>query len=271
MYEKFGGLVDQTTKTVTFKLFVPDGERVPSQYEGGGLPRLTNVFVAGSFQNPATKEWSIDTPVQMTPSDFSDPELKGIVYTHTTAPLPDGFYEYKYLVHFENADPRLLTDPCARYGGVENQNSGFVVGGAVETVKPLASRLPYKDLIVYELMIDDFTANLKKPGEAPLETIVRKLDDLVALGINAIEFMPWTAWTYPDDPNSDFSWGYNPVQYFSVAHKYTLNTGTETDKLVFLKRLINACHARNIHVIMDGVFNHADAIPPDRGFPYYWL
>ena len=83
--------------------------------------------------------------------------------------------------------------------------------------------------------------------------------------------MPWTAWTYPDDANSDFSWGYNPVQYFSVAHKYTLNTGTETDKLVFLKRLINECHARNIHVIMDGVFNHADAIPPDRGFPYYWL
>jgi pullulanase len=45
----------------------------------------------------------------------------------------------------------------------------------------------------------------------------------------------------------------------------------ETDKLVYLKRLINECHARNIHVIMDGVFNHADATPPDRGFPYYWL
>jgi pullulanase/glycogen debranching enzyme len=97
------------------------------------------------------------------------------------------------------------------------------------------------------------------------------LDYLVQLGINAIEFMPWTAWFYPDNPDADFSWGYNPVQYFSVAHKYTLNPSTDVDKLVYLKRLINACHQRNIHVIMDGVFNHADATPPDHGFPYYWL
>src|SRR3982751_416764 len=129
MYEQFGSLVDQITKSVSSKLFVPDGERAPSQHEGGGLPRLKDVFVVGSFQNPATKAWSINSPVKMVRSDFGDPELKGFVYAHKTAALPDGFYEYKYLVHFENADPRLLTDPCARYGGGENQNSGFVVGG----------------------------------------------------------------------------------------------------------------------------------------------
>ena len=166
----------------------------------------------------------------------------------------------------------MITDPCGRYGGSMNQNSGFVVGGAIETVQPLPfPRLPYRDLIIYEMMIDDFTAKLKLPNEAPLQTVVRKLDDLVALGINAIEFMPWTAWIYPDNPDADFSWGYNPVQYFSVAHKYTLNPTTDVDKLVYLKRLINECHQRGIHVIMDGVFNHADAMPPDHGFPYYWL
>ncbi len=275
MYERFGGLVNQAAKTATFQLFVPDGERAPYQYEGGGLPRLTDVFVVGGFQNPATRVWAPESPVRMTPSDFIDPAdglLKGTVYTHTTAPLPDGFYEYKYLVRFENANPRMLTDPCSRYGGSENQNSAFVVGGACETVAPLsAPRLPYGDLIVYEVMIDDFTANLKTASEAPFETVARKLDDLVALGVNAIEFMPWMPWTYPDDPNTDFSWGYNPVQYFSVAHKYTLKPGNETDKLVLLKRLITECHRRNLHVIMDGVFNHADAIAPDRGFPYYWL
>ena len=275
MYELFGGLVDQAAKTVTFKLFVPDGERAPSQYEGGGLPRLTDVFVVGSFQDPATRQWDLAAPLRMAPSDFVDPSsglLKGTVHAWTSPALPDGFYEYKYLVRFEDAAPRLVTDPCARYGGSEHQNSAFVVGGALETVKPLASpRLPYKDLVVYELMIDDFTANLKRQDEAPLQAIVRKLDELVSLGVNAIQFMPWTAWTYPSDPASDFSWGYNPVQYFSVAHKYTLNPVSETDKLVYLKRLINECHRRDIHVIMDGVFNHADATPPDRGFPYYWL
>jgi len=275
VYEQFGGLVDQTAKTVTFKLFVPDGERAPYQYEGGGLPRLTDVFVVGSFQKAGTREWDLSAPIRMVRSDYVDPAsglLKGWVYSFTSAPLSDGFYEYKYLLNFEDSRPRLITDPCARYGGSENQNSAFVLGGHVENVSPLATaRLPYSDLIIYELMIDDFTAKIKGPNEAPLETIVRKLDGLVALGINAIEFMPWTAWTYADDPSKDFSWGYNPVQYFSVAHKYTLNPTTETDKLVYLKRLINQCHARNIHVIMDGVFNHADATPPDRGFPYYWL
>ncbi|HEX8459204.1 MAG TPA: alpha-amylase family glycosyl hydrolase [Pyrinomonadaceae bacterium] len=275
MYEQFGGLVDQNAKTVTFQLFIPDGERAPSQYEGGGLPRIKDVSVVGSFQDPAHRRWDLAHPVLMTASDYVDPadgELKGLVYAHTTAPLPDGFYEYKYFVRFENASPRLITDPCARYGGTEQQNSGFVVGGHVETVRPLAGhRLPFSDLIIYELMIDDFTSRVRHPNEAPLETVVRKLDELVRLGINAIEFMPWTAWAYADDPGRDFSWGYNPVQYFSVSHRYTHNPSTETDKLVYLKRLISECHNRGLHVIMDGVFNHADAAPPDRGFPYYWL
>jgi pullulanase len=275
MYEQFGGLVDQQKKTVTFKLFVPDGERAPYQYEGGGPPRLKEVFVVGSFQDPPTRQWNLNAPIPMSPADYSDPQdglLKGLVYSYTTSSLPDGFYEYKYLVRFEKGSARLITDPCARYGGAEQQNSGFVVGGHIENVQPLASpRLPLQDLIIYELMIDDFTAGIRQPDEAPLQTILRKLDELVQLGVNAIEFMPWTAWTYPDDPTRDFSWGYNPVQYFSVAHKYTLNPVTETDKLVYLKQLINECHRRNLHVIMDGVFNHADASPPSQGFPYYWL
>lgn len=275
MYEQFGGLVDRQAKTVTFRLFVPDGERAPSQYEGGGLPRIVGVSVVGSFQDPADRRWDIDHPVHLAAGDYVDPAsglLKGTVYSHTTAPLPDGFYEYKYLVSFENAPPRLVTDPCARYGGSENQNSGFVVGGHAEAVRPLSSpRLPLADLVIYELMIDDFTARLRRPDEAPLEAVVRRLDDLVRLGVNAVEFMPWTAWTFADEPGRDFSWGYNPVQYFSVAHKYTHNPSAETDKLVYLKRLVSECHDRGLHVIMDGVFNHADAAPPDRGFPYYWL
>jgi hypothetical protein len=217
---------------VTFKLFVPDGERAPYQYQGGGLPRLSNVFVVGSFQNPASRHWDLSAPVPMIRNDYVDPEsglLKGWIYSFVSAALPDGFYEYKYLLDFEDAAPLLITDPCARYGGSEQQNSAFVVGGHVEDVNPLPTpRLPYSDLIIYELMIDDFTAGIKRSDEAPLEAIVRKLDDLVTLGINAIEFMPWTAWTYSQDPSIDFSWGYNPVQYFSVAHKYTLNPTIET-------------------------------------------
>ncbi len=272
MYERFGSLVDPATQTVTFRLFVPDGERAPSQYDGGGLPRLTSVAVLGSFQ---PVPWDRASALPMPPSDFIDPDshiLKGTVYS-SSLKLPAGFYEYKYLVTFENAEPRLLTDPCARYGGRKNQDSGFVIGGTDTAVHPLPTpRLPYADLRIYEMMIDDFTANYKSDKQCPFEAVVDKLDDLVDLGINAIEFMPWTAWVYPDDASShDFSWGYNPAQYFSVAHKYTDDPTSDTDKLVHLKHLVNECHRRGIHVIMDGVFNHAEALPPDRGFPYYWL
>ena len=274
MYEEFGALVDHATKTVTFKLFLPDTRKDPTQYEAGGLPRITRVSVLGGFQNPATKQWDAETAIELLPTDYTDPRdhvVKGAVYAAQVENLPDGFYEYKYRVEFENADPRLVCDPCARYGGAKNQNSGFVVGGETVEVKPLAKRLPYKDLRVYELMIDDFTANIREENEAPLQTIVRKLDDLQSLGINAIEFMPWTPWSYPDDADANFSWGYNPVQYFGLTYKYANNPAAETEKLVYLKQLVNECHARGIHVIMDGVFNHADATPPDLGFPYYWL
>src|SRR5215218_5663769 len=118
MYERFGGIVDAATSRVTFTLFVPDGESAPFQYEGGGLPRITDAFVAGSFQDPVNHAWDTAAPIAMARSDYIDPDdglLKGWVYSCTSDPLPPGFYEYKYLVVFENKRRRWLTDPCARY------------------------------------------------------------------------------------------------------------------------------------------------------------
>jgi len=63
MYEQFGGRVDQQTKGVTFRLFIPDHVKAPLQYEGGGLPRITDVFVVGSFQEP---KWDLSAPVRPT-------------------------------------------------------------------------------------------------------------------------------------------------------------------------------------------------------------
>jgi pullulanase len=274
MYEQFGALPDHEKKTVTFKLFLPDASKDPKQYEAGGLPRITRISVMGSFQNPETKEWDDSSAIELLPTDYTDPRdniVKGVVYTAQVEKLPDGFYEYKYKVEFENGETRMVCDPCGRCGGAKHQNSGFVVGDKAAEVKRLARRLPYQDLRIYELMIDDFTANIRKKNEAPLQTIVRKLDYLQSLGINAIEFMPWNPCSYSDAADSSFTWGYNPVQYFGLSYHYSHNPAAETEKLVYLKQLVNECHERGIHVIMDGVFNHVDAAPPDFGFPYYWL
>jgi 1,4-alpha-glucan branching enzyme len=93
------------------------------------------------------------------------------------------------------------------------------------------------------------------------------LDYLQDLGINAIEFMPWTTW-----PEGEFSWGYNPVSFFSVEYNYYNDNAEPLVKLRRLQGLINEMHRRGMHVIMDGVFNHADAgRDPNKGFAYYWL
>jgi pullulanase len=170
-------------------------------------PGVTSIRVAGDFQAElGGTNWDFPAGLSLS-RDISDP--RGDFWTARTGiALPAGFYEYKYLVEFEGTAPRKVTDPCARYGGLRDQNSGVVVGGtqpADNLVRPLpAGRKPLVDLNIYELMIDDFTAEFRG-GRAPLDAVTDRLDDLRDNGINAILFMPWTAWKNPD-----FDWGTNP-------------------------------------------------------------
>src|ERR1700743_2621952 len=79
--------------------------------------------------------------------------------------------------------------------------------------------------------------------------------------------MPWTGWAA-----SGFSWGYDPVSFFSVEYNYYNDDSDPLMKLRRLSILINELHARNIHVIMDGVDNQAYAGDyPNLGVPHYWL
>jgi pullulanase/glycogen debranching enzyme len=85
-------------------------------------------------------------------------------------------------------------------------------------------------------------------------------DPQVALGVSAIEFLPWTAWA--DD---NYGWGYTPSSFFSVEHRYTQNLLAKEDTIQRsrLQRLISQLHEAGIQVIMDGVFDHAGV-----GFAY---
>lgn len=267
-----------------FSLFFPDRQKDPQQYADAGAdygdPKIKSIYVRGDFQvHLGQKNWSIDSVNAM--ERMGHP--KGWIWTYTTkAKLPAGFYQYKYLVTFENDETRWVSDPCSRYGGedVRNQNSGFVIGPSpVSTTEPLPNpRKHLRDLAVYELNVDDFTDEFRYSDEflgarSALDAISHKLDHLVSLGINAILFLPWTAWA-----NDLYSWGYTPYEYFSVEHRYTndltdTSQNHETRQLSRLRQLINESHKRGIHVIMDGVFNHVgpDTAPHYSGFPYRWL
>ncbi len=261
-----GGLVE-------FRVFYPDV--VPGQTSEFD-PHVTAIRVKGEFLALlGLREPEASHGLAMTPEASTDP--KGTFWSVITpTPLPSGFYEYWFDVTFDDGTgPRQVADPCARYSGLGGQAGGpgaqasgpgaqasaFVVGGsrpADNVVRPVAGgRTPLVGLNVYELMIDDFTSDYRGT-KAPLAAVEDKLDEIRGMGFTAIQFMPWTAWAH-----HDFDWGYAPWGYFAVESRYANQLGQPAEKLSLLKHLISACHDRGIHVIMDGVYNHAG---PD--FPY---
>ena len=98
------------------------------------------------------------------------------------------------------------------------------------------------DLVIYELLIRDFTA------EHSFQSVMDSLAYLKKLGINAIEFMPVSEF------EGNLSWGYNPNYYLAVDKYY--GPGSK------FKELIDACHSQGIAVIMDIVLNHAFGTSP---------
>ncbi len=101
------------------------------------------------------------------------------------------------------------------------------------------------DLIIYELLIRDFTGTEGKAlGNGTVNGALEKLPYLKRLGVNAIELLPINEF------NGNISWGYNPNFYFAPDKAY----GTPDD----YKRFIDACHEQGIAVILDMVFNQSD-------------
>ena len=99
-----------------------------------------------------------------------------------------------------------------------------------------------RNLIIYELLVRDFTAAQN------YKTLIDTLTYLKRLGINAIELMP------VNEFEGNNSWGYNPNFYFAPDKYY----GTETA----LRQFIDACHQQGMAVIMDMVMNHSFGSSP---------
>jgi glycosidase len=265
-YDEFGARDDGGR--IRFDVFIP-GSR-DFEPDRGADPHIASISVHGTFQEQLTGvAWDRANALPLTAVAHDG----GTLYTTTTPPLADGFYEYKYVVAFtadgNSVDDRVLNDPCARYGVGDRENSGVVVGGsrpADNPITPLPTRLPPTDLVIYELFIEDFAAEYRG-GRAPVDADVDKLDRIAALGFNAVEFMPWTSWV-----GGGFNWGYMPYQYYAVEYAYVHDPADEREQLSRLKALISACHERGLHVIMDAVFNHVDVDEKGhRGFAYRWL
>ena len=154
---------------IRFSLFFPNPTQFvtankPADY---GDPQIASIDVIGSFQTALGQQpFTPGAGTRLAAAPHASG--KGTVYSLTTAPVPEGFYDYQLVVTFTTGITRTLTDPCARWGGSRPDRSGVVVGTSPidAPVRPVAGgRRPYRDLVVYELNIDDFSAEL--PGALP--------------------------------------------------------------------------------------------------------
>ena len=91
---------------------------------------------------------------------------------------------------------------------------------------------------IYPRSFQDATGN----GVGDLAGVIRRLDYLAALGVDAIWLSPF----YPS-PMADF--GYDVADYCDVAPLF--------GDLAAFDRLVAGAHARNIKIIVDWVPNHS--------------
>ncbi|MFZ3275101.1 MAG: alpha-amylase family glycosyl hydrolase [Lutibacter sp.] len=208
-------------------------------------PLKTDVLILGDFNN-----WTLDANYQMK-KDGEDFWLTIPGLNISTE------YGYQYLIDYtiKVADPyaeKILdpwTDQYIKAGNYPNLKayptdlttgyvSSFLINdpayswNVTNFTKPAQS-----NLIIYELLIRDFTAS------SSFDEAITKLDYLKSLGVNAIELMPINEFEGAD------SWGYNPALYMALDKSY----GTKND----FKQFVDACHQRGIAVLADVVFNHS--------------
>lgn len=96
--------------------------------------------------------------------------------------------------------------------------------------------LELKDYVFYELHTGTFTE------QGTFDAVAARLDYLVKLGVTAVELMPVAE--FPGGRN----WGYDGVGLYAPQSTYGGPEG--------LQRLVNACHARGLAVVLDVVYNH---------------
>jgi maltooligosyltrehalose trehalohydrolase len=153
-------------------------------------------------------------------------------YTHVESNVLHG-QRYLYRIDGQHHRP----DPVSRW-----QPEGVVGPSAVVRLEHFKWSdqnwigIPREELVFYELHVGTFTP------EGTFDAAIPRLPQLRELGVTAIELMP--VGQFPGSRN----WGYDGVLPFAVQDSYGGPDG--------LRRLIDACHAAGLAVIIDVVYNH---------------
>lgn len=134
-------------------------------------------------------------------------------------------------------DPKVLPDPRSprQPGGVHERSQLWRPQTEVWTDSGWQGR-SVEGAVIYELHVGTFTP------AGTFDAAIDKLDHLVDLGVDFVEVMPVNAF------GGTHGWGYDGVLWYAVHEPYGGPDG--------LIRLVDACHARGLGVLIDAVFNH---------------
>jgi maltooligosyltrehalose trehalohydrolase len=127
-------------------------------------------------------------------------------------------------------------DPASRFQPEGVHGPSRIVDSSFTWEDNAWQGLPLQRYIAYELHAGTFTP------EGTFKAVIPLVDNLKNLGVTALELMPVAQ--FPGDRN----WGYDGVYPFAVQNSYGGPEG--------LKRLVNACHRKEMAVILDVVYNH---------------
>ena len=215
-------------------------------------PYKNSVYVIGDFTN-----WEANSNYMMNRTTALDTDKELRFWITLSGLTSSKEYIFQYLVDEELkiADPysEKISDPSndkyiipLTYPSLISYPEGKTTGIAsvfqtaqTEYNWQVTDYNPPKkeDLVIYELLVRDFTA------KANYQTLIDTIGYFKKLGINAIELMPTNEFEGND------SWGYNPAFYFAPDKAY----GTKNK----LKEFIDVCHKNGISVFIDLVLNHS--------------
>jgi maltooligosyltrehalose trehalohydrolase len=152
-------------------------------------------------------------------------------FSATAAAAPPGSRYFVRLDGEELPDPASRSQPEGVHGPsavVDARSFRWTDGGW--------RGVALSELVLYELHVGTYTR------EGTFDALIPHLDRIRELGVTALELMPVAQ--FPGARN----WGYDGVLPFAPQDTYGGPEG--------LRRLVDACHARGLAVVLDVVFNH---------------
>jgi maltooligosyltrehalose trehalohydrolase len=140
----------------------------------------------------------------------------------------------RYFVIGDQGEPR--PDPASRCQPDDVHGASQVIDPSFPWHDRDWHGIPLHEYVIYELHIGTFS------DAGSFDGAIQHLDELRDLGVTAIELMPVAQFA------GTRNWGYDGVLPFAVQNSYGGPVG--------LKRLVDACHARGLAVVLDVVYNH---------------